>query len=81
MISMRLPEKEEQILTEEYENAVEWVEKNNQNWSPRREINMLKKALKQEHLYSGEELRKMKSRLRDMYIVDRQVKRGPGFGN
>ena len=41
---------------------------------------MLKKALKEEHLYSGEELRKMKSRLRDMYIVNKQLKRGNGFG-
>jgi hypothetical protein len=49
-------------------------------WSPRTEINLLKKALKQDHLYSNEELRKMKSRLRDMYIVNKQLKRGPGFG-
>ena len=28
----------------------------------------------------AEELRKMKVRLRDMYIVNKQMKRGPGFG-
>ena len=49
-------------------------------WSPQREINLIKKALKQDHLYSDEELRKMKGRLRDMYIVNKQMKRGPGFG-
>jgi hypothetical protein len=49
-------------------------------WSPQREIKLLKKALKQDHLYSDEELRKMKVRLRDMYIVNKQLKRGPGFG-
>jgi hypothetical protein len=49
-------------------------------WSPRKEINMLKAALKKDYLYSDEELKKMKSRLRDMYIVNKQLKRGPGFG-
>lgn len=49
-------------------------------WSPRREIKMLKEALKQDHLYNDEELRKMKARLRDMYIVNKQLKRGNGFG-
>ena len=49
-------------------------------WSPQKEINLIKKALKQDHLYSDEELRKMKVRLRDMYIVNKQMKRGPGFG-
>ena len=51
-----------------------------QIWSQQKEIKLLKKALKQDHLYSDEELRKMKGRLRDMYIVNKQLKRGPGFG-
>ena len=49
-------------------------------WSPRKEINMIKKALKQDYLYSDEELKKLKSRLRDMYTVNKQLKRGNGFG-
>jgi predicted metal-dependent HD superfamily phosphohydrolase len=72
--------KEEQRQTKEYEDAVEWVKENQYNWSPRREINMLKKALKREDLYNAEELRKMKSRLRDMYIVNQQLRRMNGFG-
>jgi|TARA_B100000073_G_C23416784_1_gene445492 predicted metal-dependent HD superfamily phosphohydrolase len=79
MISMKLS-KEEQRQTKEYEDAVEWVKENQYNWSPRREINMLKKALKREDLYNAEELRKMKSRLRDMYIVNQQLRRMNGFG-
>ena len=51
-----------------------------QIWSPQKEIKLLKKALKQDYMYSDEELRKMKVRLRDMYIVNKQMKRGPGFG-
>ena len=72
--------KEEQRQTKEYEDAVKWVKENQYNWSPRREINMLKKALKREDLYNAEELRKMKSRLRDMYIVNQQLRRMNGFG-
>lgn len=49
-------------------------------WSPRKEIKYLKEALKKDYLYSDEELRKMKARLRDMYIVNQQLKKGPGFG-
>jgi len=49
-------------------------------WNPRQEIEYLKKALKRDHLYSDEELRKLKSRLRDMYTVNKQLKRGNGFG-
>lgn len=49
-------------------------------WSPRKEIKLLKEALKQDYLYNDEELRKMKARLRDMYIVNKQLKRGNGFG-
>jgi hypothetical protein len=49
-------------------------------WSPRKEINMIKEALKRDYLYSGEELRKLKGRLRDMYIVNQQLKRTNGFG-
>ena len=79
MISMKLS-KEEQRQTKEYEDAVKWVKENQYNWSPRREINMLKKALKREDLYNAEELRKMKSRLRDMYIVNQQLRRMNGFG-
>ena len=51
-----------------------------QIWSPQKEIKLLKKALKQDYLYSDEELRKMKVRLRDMYIFNKQMKGGPGFG-
>lgn len=80
MISMRLPENQEQVFTQEYEHAVEWVKENNQSWSPRKEINMLKSALKKQHMYTDQELHKMKARLRDMYIVNKQLKRGPGFG-
>jgi len=83
MISMKL-ETPETIDTTETDGQIEyvneWVDRNNVSWSPRREINLLKKALKQDYLYSDEELRKMKSRLRDMYIVNKQLKRGPGFG-
>jgi len=49
-------------------------------WNPRQEIEYLKKALKRDHLYNDEELRKLKSRLRDMYTVNKQLKRGNGFG-
>jgi len=49
-------------------------------WSPRTEINAIKAALKKDHLYNDEELRHLKSRLRDMYIVNKQLKRGNGFG-
>ena len=49
-------------------------------WSPRKEINAIKEALKKDYLYNDEELRKLKSRLRDMYIVNQQLKRGNGFG-
>lgn len=50
------------------------------NWSPQKEIKMIKESLKQDHLYTDQELKKLKSRLRDMYIVNKQMKRGPGFG-
>ena len=50
------------------------------SWSPQKEIKLIKKALKQDYLYSDAELHKMKARLRDMYIVNKQMKRGPGFG-
>ena len=76
MISMRLS-KEENVL---HQHTVNWVERNNQSWSPRKEINMIKSALKNQHMYSDQELHKMKARLRDMYIVNKQLKRGPGFG-
>lgn len=49
-------------------------------WNPRQEIEYLKKALKQDHLYSDDELKTLKSRLRDMYTVNKQLKRGNGFG-
>jgi len=49
-------------------------------WNPRKEIEYIKKALKQDHLYNEAEIRHLKSRLRDMYIVNKQMKRGPGFG-
>jgi len=49
-------------------------------WSPAAEIKMLKEALKKDYLYNDDELRKMKARLRDMYIVNKQLKRGNGFG-
>ena len=49
-------------------------------WSPASEIKMIKEALKQDHLYSDDELKKLKSRLRDMYMVNKQLKRGNGFG-
>lgn len=50
------------------------------SWNPRKEIEYIKKALKQDHLYTDDEIRHLKSRLRDMYIVNKQMKRGPGFG-
>jgi len=80
MISMKL---ENPTTTEDggqIEYVNEWVDRNNVSWSPRKEINMLKKALKQDYLYNDEEIRRMKARLRDMYIVNKQLKRGPGFG-
>lgn len=49
-------------------------------WNPRKEIEYIKKALKQDHLYTDDELRHLKSRLRDMYTVNKQLKRGNGFG-
>ena len=49
-------------------------------WNPRKEIEYIKKALKQDHLYTDDEIRHLKSRLRDMYIVNKQLKRGNGFG-
>ena len=49
-------------------------------WSPRTEIEMIKEALKKDYLYNDEELKKLKSRLRDMYTVNKQLKRGNGFG-
>ena len=49
-------------------------------WSPAKEIKMIKESLKQDHLYTDQELKKLKSRLRDMYIVNKQMKRGNGFG-
>ena len=52
----------------------------NQSWSPRREIKYIKEALKKDHLYTDDEIRHLKSRLRDMYIVNKQLKRGYGFG-
>lgn len=59
----------------------DWVQRNNASWTPHKEITMLKKALKNDYLYTDDELRKMKTRLRDMKIVKAQLKRGPGFGN
>jgi len=82
MISMRIPDNTEfETFEEQYEYVTDWVQRNNKSWSPAIEIKMLKKALKKDYLYSDDELRKMKSRLRDMKIVRRQLKRGPGFGN
>ena len=52
----------------------------NQSWSPRREIKYIKEALKKDHLYTDDEISDLKSRLRDMYIVNKQLKRGNGFG-
>jgi|TARA_B100002019_G_scaffold188033_1_gene162393 hypothetical protein len=49
-------------------------------WNPRKEIEYIKKALKQDHLYTDDEIRHLKSRLRDMYTVNKQLKRGNGFG-
>jgi len=82
MISMKLPESSitPETFEEEYEYVNEWVHRNNHAWTPQIEINMLKKALKNEHLYSDDELRKMKTRLRHMKIVKRQLNRGLGFG-
>ena len=82
MISMRIPDNTEfETFEEQYEYVTDWVQRNNKSWSPAIVIKMLKKALKKDYLYSDDELRKMKSRLRDMKIVRRQLKRGPGFGN
>ena len=50
------------------------------SWNPRKEIEYIKEALKKDHLYTDDELRHLKSRLRDMYIVNKQLKRGNGFG-
>ena len=49
-------------------------------WNPRKEIEYIKKALKQDYLYTDDEIRHLKSRLRDMYTVNKQLKRGNGFG-
>ena len=49
-------------------------------WNPRKEIEYIKKALKQDNLYTDDEIRHLKSRLRDMYTVNKQLKRGNGFG-
>lgn len=81
MISMKLPEN---VIPEGLDGEIqyinEWVDKNQVSWSPQREIRMLKEALKKDYLYNGDELRKMKTRLRHMKIVRAQLKRGPGFG-
>ena len=83
MISMKLPDVNNtpETFDEELEYVDEWVQRNNHAWTPQIEINMLKKALKEEHLYTETEIRKMKTRLRHMKIVKAQLKRGPGFGN
>lgn len=65
---------------EEIEHIQEWSNTTNEIWSPRKEIEMIKVALKNDHLYNDEELKKLKSRLRDMYTVNKQLKRGNGFG-
>ena len=56
------------------------VQPGSYTWNPRKEIEYIKKALKKDHLYTDDELRHLKSRLRDMYIVNKQLKRGNGFG-
>ena len=81
MISMKLPDNvTPEGLDGEIQYTSEWVEKNQMSWSPTKEIKMIKEALKQDHLYNDEELRKLKTRLRHMMIVRKQLKRGPGFG-
>lgn len=50
-------------------------------WSPQKEINYVKTALKSEHLYNDNELRRLKRRLRDLYKIKRDMTRGDGFGN
>jgi histidinol-phosphate/aromatic aminotransferase/cobyric acid decarboxylase-like protein len=52
----------------------------NPSWSPRKEIKYIKEALKKDHLYTDDEIRHLKSRLRDMYIVCKQLNKGNGFG-
>ena len=49
-------------------------------WSPRKEINMIKEALKKDYLYSNVELRTLKGRLSAMYTVNQQLERTNGFG-
>ena len=65
---------------EEYQYASEWAQSNQMSWSPGREIKMIKEALKKDYLYDDKELRRLKTRLRHMKIVQAQLKRGPGFG-
>lgn len=81
MISMKLPENvTPEGLDGEIQYINEWVDRNQVSWSPTKEIKMIKEALKQDHLYSDTELRKLKTRLRHMTIVRTQLKKGPGFG-
>ncbi|CAF34300.1 hypothetical protein S-PM2d235 [Synechococcus phage S-PM2] len=51
------------------------------NWTPTKEIKLLKEALKKDYLYSGDEIRRMKRRLRDLRQFKIDMKRGYGFGN
>jgi histidinol-phosphate/aromatic aminotransferase/cobyric acid decarboxylase-like protein len=72
MISMKVHDENGEV--------VPGIEPQTNIWSPRTEINAIKQALKKDHLYTDDELRHLKSRLRDMYTVNKQLKRGNGFG-
>ena len=50
-------------------------------WSPKREINLIKESLKKDYLYDGEELRRLKRRLKDLRAIHYDMNRGNGFGN
>jgi hypothetical protein len=50
-------------------------------WSPKREINLIKESLKKDYLYSDDEIRRLKRRLKDLRAINYDMHRGNGFGN
>jgi len=52
-----------------------------QSWTPAKEINWIKNALKKDYLYDENELRRLKRRLRDLRRLKYDMSKGNGFGN
>ena len=50
-------------------------------WSPKREINLIKESLKKDYLYTDDEIRRLKRRLKDLRAINYDMHRGNGFGN